>query len=74
MENQFLACAGVVVTLQPVTTFQTATTPPASGTNPTVNPGVSGNLMLLHAFYTPGIPLWPLNVTTLVGTAAYLNE
>jgi hypothetical protein len=30
--------------------------------------------MLLQATYTPGIPLWPLNVTTLIGTAAYWNE
>jgi Flp pilus assembly protein TadG len=73
--SNFLSCSGLVVTLQPVTTFQTPPTPPSPPySNVTVNPGVPGNLMLLQAFYTPGIPIWPLNVTTLVGTAAYLNE
>lgn len=71
--SPFLACTGVVVTLQPVATFQAAMGPPPSQTA-TVNPGVSGSLMLLRAYYTPGIPTWPLNVTMLVGTAAYLNE
>jgi Flp pilus assembly protein TadG len=70
-----LSCTSVVVTMQPVNTFKAATTPPAPPfTNITVNPGVSGNLMLLQAYYTPNIPIWPLNVTTLTGTAAYLNE
>jgi Flp pilus assembly protein TadG len=71
----FLPCTGLVVTLQPVNTFQTSTTPPSPPFSTiTVNPGVPGNLMLLQAYYTPNIPIWPLNVTTLVGTAAYLNE
>jgi Flp pilus assembly protein TadG len=70
-----LPCSGVVVTLQPVNTFQIAISPPKPPFNTiTVNPGVSGSLMLLQAYYTPTIPTWPLNVTTLVGTAAYLNE
>jgi Flp pilus assembly protein TadG len=70
-----LTCSSVVVTLQPVTTFQAATTPPSPPfANITVNPGVSGNLMLMNAYYSPNIPIWPLNVTTLTGTAAYLNE
>jgi Flp pilus assembly protein TadG len=67
----FLSCTGVTVVLQPVTNFQTAmTSTPAS---PFASGG-SGSLMLLQATYTPGIPLWPLNVTTLIGTAAYWNE
>jgi Flp pilus assembly protein TadG len=73
--SSFLSCAGVVVTLQPVSTFQTPVTPPTPPfSNITVNPGGTGKLMLLQAYYNPPIPLWPLNVTTLVGTAAYLNE
>lgn len=69
----FLSCSGVAVTLQPVNSFQTATNPPPAQTG-TVNPGSRGSLMLLHAYYAPNIPIWPLNVTTLIGTAAYLNE
>ena len=70
-----LSCSNVVVTLQPVTTFQSPTTPPSPPySNITVDPGVSGNLMLLQAYYTPNIPIWPLNVTRVTGTAAYLNE
>jgi Flp pilus assembly protein TadG len=73
--SPLLSCTGVVVTLQPVSTFQNPTTPPTQPFSTiTVDPGVTGNLMLLQAFYTPTIPIWPLNVTTLVGTAAYLNE
>jgi Flp pilus assembly protein TadG len=73
--SAFLSCSGVVITLQPVSTFQTAPIPPSPPFSAiTVNPGVTGNLMLLEAYYTPNIPLWPLNVMTLVGTAAYLNE
>jgi len=68
-----LLCSGVVVSLQPVSTFQTATNPPPLSTA-TINPGVTGGLMLLQAYYTPTIPIWPLNVTLLIGTAAYLNE
>ncbi len=70
----FLSCANVVITLQPVASFQAATVPVAPSRTTTVNPGVSGNLMLLQVYYTPGLPTWPVNVTTLVGTAAYRNE
>jgi Flp pilus assembly protein TadG len=67
----FLPCTGVSVVLQPVTNFQTAmTSTPASP----FGAGSSGSLMLLQATYTPGIPLWPLNVAKLIGTAAYWNE
>jgi Flp pilus assembly protein TadG len=67
----FLPCSGISVVLQPVANFQTAmASTPAS---PFASGG-SGSLMLLQATYTPGIPLWPLNVTTLIGTAAYWNE
>jgi Flp pilus assembly protein TadG len=69
----FLTCTGVVVTLQPVTTFQTSISPAPLSTG-TVNPGVRGSLQLLRAYYTPDIPVWPLNVNSLIGTAAYLNE
>ncbi len=73
MLSNFLSCANVVVTLQPVTTLQTPIAPAPALTG-TVNPGVRGSLQLLHAYYKPDIPIWPLNVTSLVGTAAYLNE
>ena len=66
-----LSCAGVTVVLQPVTNFQTAM---VSAPSTQFGPGVSGSLMLLQATFTPGIPLWPLNVTQLIGTAAYWNE
>jgi len=69
--NNFLNCGQVTIVLQPVTNFQTAmTTAPAS---PYASGG-PGSLMLLQVTYTTGLPLWPLNVGTLVGTAAYLNE
>jgi Flp pilus assembly protein TadG len=69
--SPLLSCNGVTVVLQPVTNFQTAmTTVPASP----FAAGVSGSLMLLQVTYTSTIPLWPLNVTQLVGTAAYWNE
>ena len=48
--------------LQPVTNFQTAMASPPSSP---FGAGSSGSLMLLQATYTPGIPLWPLNVTTV---------
>ncbi len=66
-----LSCAGVTVVLQPVTNFQTAL---ASTPSSPFASGNSGSLMLLQATYTSKIPLWPLNVTTLIGTAAYWNE
>jgi Flp pilus assembly protein TadG len=73
--GKFLPCSNITVVLKPVTTFQLATIPPTTpASTATVNPGVSGNLVLLQAFYTPTIPLWPIDVTTLVGTAAYVNE
>ena len=61
--------------LQPISNYQTTlTNQPAPTGSPTVNPGASGSLMLLQAYYKPGIPIWPLNVATIVGTAAYMNE
>jgi Flp pilus assembly protein TadG len=69
--SPFLSCSGVTVVLQPVTDFQAAMT--ATPASPFAS-GSSGSLMLLQATYTPGIPLWPLNRTRLVGTAAYWNE
>ena len=71
--SPFLPCTGVVVTLQPVNSFQMATNPPPDA-SASINPGGSGSLMLMQAYYTPNIPTWPLNVTLLIGTAAYLNE
>ncbi|HEX2941582.1 MAG TPA: TadE/TadG family type IV pilus assembly protein [Rhodopila sp.] len=65
----FLNCANVQIVLQPVTSFQAATTPAAP-----FNAGSAGSLMLLQATYTTGLPVWPLNVMTIVGTAAYQNE
>ncbi len=73
----FLPCGNIVVTLQPVQNFQA---PPLTAQQlqqnptPTVNPGTSGSLVLMQAYYTPGILNWPLNVQFLVGTAAYRNE
>jgi Flp pilus assembly protein TadG len=69
--SPMLSCAGVTVVLQPVTDFQSAmvSTPASQFAS-----GSSGSLMLLQATYTPGISLWPLNVTQLTGTAAYWNE
>ena len=69
--NPFLNCGQVTIVLQPVTNFQTAmSTVPTSP----YNSGSPGSLMLLQATYTPGLPLWPLSVAALVGTAAYQNE
>lgn len=65
----FLNCANVTLVLQPVTSFQNVTTPTSS-----YQAGGPDSLMLLQATYTTGLPIWPLNVMTLVGTAAYLNE
>ncbi len=73
----FLPCSNVVVTLQPVSGFQSAPLTPtqlAQNRTPTVNPGTSGSLVLMQAYYTPGILNWPLNIPFLVGTAAYRNE
>lgn len=70
-----IACSNVLVVLQPVTNYQTALTgeaAPTSGT--TVNPGGPGSLMMLQAFYTTGLSVWPLNAPTLVSSAAFLNE
>lgn len=69
--SPFLDCTKVTIVLQPITDFHTAmTTVPASP----YNSGSPGSLMLLQATYTTALPLWPLNVTALVGTAAYENE
>ena len=57
--------------------FQSAPLTPtklAQNRTPTVNPGTSGSLVLMQAYYTPGILNWPLNIPFLVGTAAYRNE
>jgi Flp pilus assembly protein TadG len=73
--SPLIPCTGVLIVLQPVVNYQTSLSgeaAPTSGT--TVNPGGPGSLMMLQAYYTPGIPLWPLNVTTLVSTAAFVNE
>ena len=72
-----LPCSNIVVTLQPVSGFQASPLTPAQvaqNKTPTVNPGTSGSLVLMEAYYTPGILNWPLNVTMLIGTAAYRNE
>lgn len=65
----FLNCANVALALEPVTSFQNVTTPTSS-----YAAGGANSLMLLRATYTTGLPIWPLNVLTIVGTAAYLNE
>ncbi|MBE7159079.1 MAG: pilus assembly protein [Rhodospirillales bacterium] len=73
-----IPCGNVLVTLQPLQSnanFQTALTsqaPPTGST--TVNPGVGGSLMLLQAYYTPGLTLWPISAPTLVSSAAFMNE
>jgi len=67
--SSFLNCANVTIVLQPVTSFQSVT-PPASP----YDAGGANGLMLLQATYTTGLPLWPLNVLKMVGTAAYQNE
>jgi Flp pilus assembly protein TadG len=73
--NPLVACGGVLIVLQPVVNYQTtlaSQTAPTGST--TVNPGGPGSLMMLEAFYSPGIAIWPLNVTTLTSTASFVNE
>jgi Flp pilus assembly protein TadG len=73
--SPLVACGGVLIVLQPVTNFQmslSTQTAPTNGT--TVNPGGPGSLMMMEAFYTPGIAIWPLNLPTLTSTAAFVNE
>jgi Flp pilus assembly protein TadG len=73
--SPLITCSGVTIVLQPVNDFKTTLTNQlAPAANVTVNPGGHGSVMLLQAYYTPGIPLWPLNVSTIVGTAAFMNE
>jgi Flp pilus assembly protein TadG len=73
--SPLIACSGVLIVLQPVTNYQTALTNEAAPTSSTtVNPGFAGSMMMLQAFYTTGLPIWPLNATTLVSTAAFVNE
>jgi Flp pilus assembly protein TadG len=73
--NPLITCSGVSIVLQPVTNYQTALTGQAAPTSATtVNPGGPGSMMMLEAFYTPGIAIWPLNATTLSSTAAFVNE
>jgi Flp pilus assembly protein TadG len=70
----FLSCSGVTVTLQPVTTFASALPAMPTGSI-TINGGAGGNLMMLVVYYNVPIPMWPLNVHTLTGSAAaYRNE
>ncbi len=69
----FLNCASVSINLIPVTDFQTAIQAGGTAAYHAGQPG-DGSLMLLQATYTTGLPIWPLNVMTLVGTAAYRNE
>ena len=66
-----------MVTLQPVQNFQAPPLQPPSNSNKIPlhgepghqrQPGADGSV--LH----PGILNWPLNVTMLIGTAAYRNE
>jgi hypothetical protein len=77
----FLDCSRVVISVEPVSDYHAQSTQTPPMLNGQINPaalgydaGQSGNLMLLRAYYTPGIPTWPLNVTTLIGTAAFRNE
>ena len=82
----YLPCSGanVVITMQPLSGTQTFSQTPLTAaqvaaaikghSGPTVNPGNSGDLVLMNAYYTPNMPLWPLNVIMLTGTAAFLNE
>jgi Flp pilus assembly protein TadG len=73
--NPLISCQGVLIVLQPVTNYQTAMSgQPAPTAGTTVNPGGPGSLMMLEAFYAPAIPIWPLNITMLTSTAAYINE
>jgi Flp pilus assembly protein TadG len=73
--NPLITCSGVTIVLQPISNYQaTLSNESAPNGNGTVNPGASGNLMLLQAYYKPNLPIWPLNISTLVGTAAFMNE
>jgi Flp pilus assembly protein TadG len=64
-----LNCSNVTINLQVVTNYQNIGT----GTT-TYNAGSTGSLMLLQVYYTTGLPSWPLNVSTIMSAAAYLNE
>ena len=64
-----LNCNNVTINLQVVTNYQNIGT----GTT-TYNAGNTGSLMLLQVYYTTGLPSWPLNVSTIMSAAAYLNE
>jgi Flp pilus assembly protein TadG len=77
----FLDCSRVVVSIGPVANYQTVAAEAIPMVNGQINSaamafdaGQSGSLMLLRAYYTPGIPTWPLNIPVLVGTAAFRNE
>jgi Flp pilus assembly protein TadG len=73
--SPLITCTGVVIVLQPVTNYQAALsneTAPTGAT--TVNPGGPGSLMLLQAYYTSTVAGWPVNTTTLVSSAAFVNE
>lgn len=67
--SRFIACKGVVIHLRPVADFLGGMSPdPGSSDYET---GEHGSLMLLQAYYTVPITKWPLNIHTLVGTAAF---
>jgi hypothetical protein len=77
----FLDCSRVAISVEPVADYRTEAALPPPMLNGQINAsalaydaGQSGSLMLLRAYYTPGIPTWPLNVTTIAGTAAFRNE
>jgi Flp pilus assembly protein TadG len=73
--NPLVACGGVLIVLQPVANYQASLASQAAPTSSTtVNPGGPGSLMMLEAFYTPGIAIWPINLPTLTSTAAFVNE
>ena len=73
--SPLITCSGVIIVLQPVADFKaTLTSQSAPTASTTVNPGGHGSVMMLQAYYTPGIPLWPLNVSTIIGTATFMNE
>ena len=73
--NPLVACSGVLIVLQPITNYQASLVGQVAPTSSTtVNPGGPGSLMMLEAFYTPGISIWPINLPTLTSTAAFVNE
>lgn len=79
--TRFIECAGITVSLQPVADFKTHAVSYPAVVNGAANqaalgydPGQSGSLMLLQAFYTSPLTAWPLNVTMLVGTSAFRNQ